>query len=311
MNASAGAFDNNLIYGNYLEPMVNPGIGGPDGIQGASGLSIYNNTIKEITSSVITTSQQHPDMMQITGDYINVYSNDFINVGDSVFDYDAYANGTPHDIWIYDNTFRIVTAIDPYPEYFRMYCSSGNIASITNVKLMNNTFIDNNDDSTNIRMDTFRGNPTATGVEIKNNIWYNAGRGTSTPAFSIDDSTGFASSSFSFDANVYYQSSGTTSLRIRGIVYSAPSWIMVNESHGTTAQPVFVSYSANNINNDLHLKSGDKVAIDHGISLASYFTTDKDSIVRPQGVAWDMGAYEYQSSSSAPAPPTNLVTIVQ
>lgn len=309
VNGSSGTWDNNKIHDNYLEPMVNSATGGPDGIQGGNGVSIYNNTIKEVTTSTAT-SNQHPDMMQMTGNYLKVYGNEFINVGDSVFDFDAYANSTPHDIWVYNNIFRIVTAIDPYPEYFRMYCSSGSITSITNVKIMNNTFIDNNDNASIIRMDNFRTNPTAAGNEIKNNIWYNAGRGTSTPAFSIDDSTGFTSTSFSIDANVYYQTSGTTSIRFRSIVYSAPTWIAANEPHSTTSQPLFISYSPNSINNDLHLRSGDTVAVDHGLSLASYFTTDKDGVSRPQGAAWDIGAYEYQTTSAAPAPPTNLTIVV-
>jgi len=291
LNGSSGTWDNNKIDDNYLEPMVSA-IGGPDGIQGSSGISIYRNTIKEVTTRTYT-SDQHPDMMQMTGNYLKVYGNEFINVGDSVFDYDAYANSTPHDIWVYNNVFRIVTAIDPYPEYFRMYCSSGNIASITNVKIMNNTFIDNNDGVSNIRVDTFRGNPTATGNEVKNNIWYNAGRGTSTPAFSIDDSAGFTSNSFSIDANVYFQTSGTTSIRFRGTVYSAPDWIAAKEPHSTTAQPLFEFYTPGNTNNDLHLQSGDTVAVGHGLSLASYFTTDKDGVSRPKGAVWDVGAYEY------------------
>jgi len=291
LNGSSGTWDNNQIHDNYLEPMVNLAIGGPDGIQGSSGISIYNNIIKEITTTT-PTSDQHPDMMQMTGNNLKVYGNEFINVGDSVFDYDAYANSNPRDIWIYNNIFRIVTAIDTYPEYFRMYCSSGKIASITNLKIMNNTFIDNDDDASNIRIDTFRGNPTATGNEIKNNIWYNAGRGTSTPAFSIDDSSGFTSNSFSFDANVYFQTSGTTSIRFRGTFYTAPNWIAANEPHSTTAQPLFVSYSPNNVNDDLHLQSGDTVAVDHGVSLATYFTTDKDGVSRSKRTGWVIGAYE-------------------
>lgn len=310
INASTGTWDNNKIYSNYIEPMVLQGTGGPDGIQGSSGISIFGNTIKEVTTST-QTSTQHPDMMQMTGDYLKVYGNDFINVGDSVFDFDAYGNSTPHDIWVYNNTFRIATTIDPYPEYFRMYCSSGDIASITNVKIMNNTFIDNNDGASNIRMDNFRGNPTATGDEIKNNIWYNAGRGTSTPAFSIDDSSGFTSGSFSIDGNVYYQTSGTTSIRFRGTVSTATTWVAANEPHGSTGQPRFVSYSPANINNDLHLSGGDTVAVDHGLSLASYFTTDKDGVARPQGAGWDIGAYEYQPTTSIALPPGSLTEMVR
>jgi hypothetical protein len=148
------------------------------------------------------------------------------------------------------------------------------------------------------------------GIEIKNNIWYNAGRGTSTAAMSIDNSAGFTASSFSFDGNVYFESSGAASIRFRGTVYGVSQWIAGNEPHGTTAQPLFVSYSPNNINNDLHLR-GDEVAVDRGVSLAQYFATDKDGVTRPEGSGWDIGAYEYASSSSAPAAPTGVNATVR
>jgi len=309
MNASSGTWDNNLIYDNYIEPMVLSGTGGPDGIQGSSGISIYGNTIKEVTTSTYT-STQHPDMMQMTGDYLKVYGNDFINVGDSVFDFDCYANGNPHDISIYNNTFRIVTQIDPYPEYFRMYCSSGSLNSITNVRIMNNTFIDN-DSQVNVRFNSFNGNPTATGNLIENNIWYNAGGSSATPSWLIDPSSGFTSSSFSINANVYYMPSGSAYVSYVGTVQKASTWIASNEPNSSVAQPRFVSYSAGNITNDLHLQAGDAVAIDHGLSLAAYFTTDKDGVTRPQGSAWDIGAYEFQTTSSIASPPTNLTDAVR
>jgi hypothetical protein len=50
----------------------------------------------------------------------------------------------------------------------------------------------------------------------------------------------------------------------------------------------------------------DTVAKDKGVSLASFFTTDKRGLSRPQGPAWDMGAYEFQNSATKPAPPQNL-----
>ena len=311
MNASAGTWDNNQIYGNYIEPMVDAGVGGPDGIQGASGISIYNNTVKEVTTSTYT-STQHPDMMQITGDYIKVYNNDFINVGDSVFDHDCYADSNPHDIWIYNNTFRIVTTIDIYPEYFRLYASSGSVSSLTNIKLFNNTFIDNNYSYGRvIRFDSFNGNPTASGIELKNNIWYNAGNNAPGPALWIDDSTGFTSSSFSLDYNIYYQSSGSTYIQFRGASYTAASWIASHEPHSKTAQPLFVSYAPSGTGNDLHLQSSDSAAKDAGVSLSSYFTTDHDGVIRPQGPGWDIGAFEASVSSSGPLPPTSPLAIVR
>lgn len=300
LNGSSGPWNSNSVYSNTIQVLQNSAVpsggsgayGGPDGIQGGSGLSIYKNKITESKTSLYT-STQHPDMMQITGDYVKVYNNDFTNVGDSVFDHDCYADPTPHDIWIYNNTFRIVTTIDIYPEYFRLYTSGGAVTSLKNIKIMNNTFIDNDYSFGRvIRFDSFNGNPTASGIEIKNNIWYNVGNNAPGPAIWIDNSTGFTSSSFAFDYNVYYQSSGTTYIQFRGTSYTSATWIAANEPHTTTAQPLFVAYTPNGPNNDMHLQTGDTAARDKATSLAQYFTRDHDGVMRPQGPAWDIGAFE-------------------
>ena len=60
---------------------------------------------------------------------------------------------------------------------------------------------------------------------------------------------------------------------------------------------------------DFHLLSGSSNAIDKGVSpapsyLTSFFTTDRDGNVRPQGAAWDIGAYEYLSGGTQPPPDT-------
>ena len=49
--------------------------------------------------------------------------------------------------------------------------------------------------------------------------------------------------------------------------------------------------------------------IDAGTDLSSFFTTDRLGTTRPQGAAWDMGAYEYVISNVAP--PTNLTVVVE
>ena len=245
MNASTGTFGKNLIYNNYIEPNMNAAVGGPDGIQGGSGISIYNNIIKEVINAGITSSQQHPDMMQIQGNYIKVYGNSFVNAGDSTFDFDCWANSTPHDIWLYNNIFRM-TAVsgDGYPEAFRMYCSSGALSSINNVKILNNDFVDSGLDYYLIRFDSFNGNPTGAGNEVKNNVFYNVGGGASSPIFHIDNSTAFSSSSFAFDGNVYYQPSQTQYISFRGTSYTAANWIAVNEPKGKSGQaPLFTSYT--------------------------------------------------------------------
>ena len=318
VNSTTGAFDANLIHDNDIETLYNTAVPpggsgqyvGPDAIWANSGTSIFNNTIKVSTTSLYT-SNQHPDMMQVTGNYIKVYGNTFTNVGDSVFDYDCYANATPHDIRIYNNVFRILTTIDPYPEYFRMYSSGTKPTSLTNVKILNNDFIDNTGGYHAIRFDSFSGTQTATGIEIKNNIFYNVGDGTSADAIiNIDNSTGYTSSSFAFDANIYYQAGRTQYINFRGTSYTAATWVAANEPKGKNGQaPAFVSYTAFANANDYHLQAADSVAKDTGVDLSAYFTSDKDDVTRPQGAGWDIGAYEF-TANSAPAAPTGLVATV-
>ena len=55
---------------------------------------------------------------------------------------------------------------------------------------------------------------------------------------------------------------------------------------------------------DSHLQAGSP-AIDAGVILTEV-TIDLDGIIRPQGVFFDIGAYEYPTTVAAPAAPTNL-----
>lgn len=74
-------------------------------------------------------------------------------------------------------------------------------------------------------------------------------------------------------------------------------------SRGLGIDPLFTSYRGN----DFHLQSSSPDR-DTGISLANYFTLDKDKVLRPQGSAWAIGAYEYipGGDTTPPATPTGL-----
>ena len=89
-------------------------------------------------------------------------------------------------------------------------------------------------------------------------------------------------------------------------VNNQPSNLGPGEIWEKDLNKIFVNPSAK----DFHLKAGSP-AIDRGINLSSYFTTDKDGISRPQGAGWDIGAYEYVQSAPPPdtippASPRNL-----
>lgn len=311
---SSGGWDANLVYSNRFELLCNYAIPsgkssayvGPDGVQCSHGLSVFRNTFLSRPTSIYT-SDQHTDDLQATGNYLKIYENEFINVGDSIFDYDCYANANPHDVWIYNNVFRITNSFDQYPEYFRLYASFNSVASISNFKIFNNTFIDNNFPYRVIRFDMFRASPTASGIEIKNNLFYNCGGGNSaSPIIYIENSTGFTSDSFSFGNNIYYSPTASQYVVFRGTTYTTVNWVNTQEPTGSTAAPAFVSYAPFAPGNNFRLAAADTVARNRGVSLASFFTTDKDGNPRGTDGGWDIGAYEFQFSG----PNTNPIAYV-
>ena len=311
-----GGWDANLVYSNVFEVLCNSAVPpgkttvyvGADGVQCSDGISIYGNVFSARKGSVYT-SDQHPDMIQAVGNYIKVYGNEFINVGDSVFDYDCYANKNPHDVWFYNNLCRIQDDVDIYPEYFRFYCSMNSIATIVNFKIWNNTFADDNNLYRVIRFDNFQANPTATGIEIKNNIFYNCGGSRSDQqVIYIESSSGFTSNSFAFDGNLYFHPNNQAYINFFGTNYSASTWIRNREPHGTTNASAFMNYAYHSSSNNFHLSTSDTATKDHGVPLDAYFAIDKDGIRRPQGSGWDIGAYEFISTNlyQVPSPPQNL-----
>jgi hypothetical protein len=297
MAGSKGHFGSSRIYDNVIGAVCHlesRGVcPGPDGIQVGSGVSISGNRFTE-TTTASPTSSQHPDMIQAQGDNLRIYGNTFTNVGDSDIDFDTFADSRPHDVYIYNNLFRIVTPIDAYPEYFRLYRSSGiPLQSITNFKLVNNDFIDDTGSYRVVRFDTFDGNPTASGNEIRNNIFYNSGDGTASgPVIYIDSSTGFTADSWAMDYNVYFRPRGAPHVSFEGRDYGASAWVASHEPHGRVAAPAFVAYKPGNAGNDYHLRANDRVANDAGRPESGLFSVDHDGRRRPHDARWDIGAFE-------------------
>ena len=139
-------------------------------------------------------------------------------------------------------------------------------------------------------------------IRIKNNIFYHSGASAAYPVEIYDD----YSTPTELDYNLYYtdrvdqavldwRSNVLRSQSVSGM-RSSYGW----ETHGIQTNPTFTNISyglgLNSSQNNLQIQSS-SLAKDAGVSLASYFTTDYVGTSRPQGSAWDMGAYEYLVSS--------------
>ena len=85
-------------------------------------------------------------MVQDQGNYVKFYNNTVTGIADSAFDFDAFSNCTPHDVWYFNNVIDMQSVIDKYPDAFRFYTSTtsvcGAVQSITNFKIFNNVFAD-------------------------------------------------------------------------------------------------------------------------------------------------------------------------
>jgi len=133
-----------------------------------------------------------------------------------------------------------------------------------------------------------RGDPS--GSEIINNIFYNCGTRDNNGWYSMDEGV---------EATADYN-----------LVYPTKSGF--SESHGINGEnPQFTNES----NNDLSLQPT-STAIDSGTALSG-FNDDYDGNPRPQGSAWDIGAYENGTGNpnptppSPPAPPEGLIILPQ
>jgi hypothetical protein len=92
--------------------------------------------------------------------------------------------------------------------------------------------------------------------------------------------------------NILYQNRGTIQDLGSG----------TNQSHNLVTDPKFIDPSANNF----HLQPNSP-AIDAGITIPEV-TTDFDGITRPQGNAYDIGAYEFVGNNQDTTPPTISIT---
>jgi len=271
---------------------------GADGIEGSSGVSVYNNKIYGQVGP--HTVRQHQDMIQMMGTYWKVYNNDFYDWADAGVSW--FISGDVGHTHIWNNTFSIKDSNRIGNNGGIRFLCAGNecpITSITDLLIYNNTFVDitgNGGDVRAIRGGPWTGTtPTVTGTAIKNNIIYNCGKAGANASIHIDASANASQSDWNVDYNLVNAGAhGSVGLTIDGTSFTQPN--------GQSGVPSFVTYSEKSVLNNFHLTLADTVARNKGTSLSGGYAVDKDGVTRPYGVGWDIGAYEYDR----PEPPRQL-----
>ena len=142
--------------------------------------------------------------------------------------------------------------------------------------------------------------PRARGLVVKNNIFTSTQYSFPNTYIRFMDGASPASSNSHFDYNVYWRRDGDSSARwyAAGANRSFSVWqsALGQDIHGQWADPRFISLSGS----DFHLQSGSPCR-DAGTDVG--VQRDYEGTLIPQGIAPDVGAYEYSSGSPPPPPP--------
>jgi|Deesub1362A_J573_1020465.scaffolds.fasta_scaffold00004_245 hypothetical protein len=296
---------------------------GHDGIHAgasAGGLTIDHNEIHTALSG----ENQNPvyiDGMHLRGfNYLTVAYNKIYDLEgpDGMYAYlyfeadTGQSNVSANDIYVYNNViYETDQSYDHYSVGIAFGCKA--CTSLTNVSILNNTIVDM--EYNVLAFNTYNANPVSN-VIIANNIIYNGclnNIGSNRYLIGLSHLDGITTGSFGdtptpdiiWDYNlVDVSNSDTIMATYNDKPYNYNDWKSVSgcDANGVTSDPTFVNWIEGNAV-DLHLDATDTAAINQGRTRTE-FSDDYDGITRPQGNAWDIGAYEYHKL--APSPPTNL-----
>lgn len=222
-----------------------------------------------------------------------------------------YLNGTPSyyscqnvEIYnnqiVYENNFCIGTACISPAAIFVGFGQN-------NIKIYNNTIdlraVSNPVVSSCISLSSYGGNVPVSNVDIRNNILAGCDNGVI---------IGIGTTGVTLDYNLYYTSGNNHLIwdvpqngRCNSLAECQRSPYFYETHSPAPGDPQFAKLPSGGVtgSGDWRLQPNSP-AKDHGVSLSSTFSTDVLGISRPQGSAWDIGAYEW--ATNLPNPPTNL-----
>jgi hypothetical protein len=284
--AGQQVYDSVQISNCVIQLNENSGTGGEgaDGIQGGSGVTVQGCYIYSADGPVV--AGQHMDGIQLIGNYWRIVNNVIENMGNACVE-GGSVGASWHDVMVYNNVWQLTSNTVPYFMRGFEFSPNSTISAVSNIWMVNNTLVDLNYVAANW---LWSGQTPTIGPEvvIANNIFYNIGRDVNRVLY-VDSDSGGPQSSYTIDYNdINAGSTGSTVTSINGSPYT--------EAHPRSGAPTFVRYSAYTSGDDLHLAASDTACIDHGTNGVIWIpAADKDGVMRPQGAAWDIGAFEYNS----------------
>jgi hypothetical protein len=198
-----------------------------------------------------------------------------------------------------------------YNNYCQPFHFSTDGYTVQNITIRNNVF-------DNVAYGAYA---TAENVGIYNNVFYRINTANAQDAIQVENSTNRVGKNVIIKNNLFIgcgDNSGHGWYNIAaGVAYSADynyvaksgsfsSMTGFSEIHGINGgDPKFSNIAGHNF----HLTTGSP-AIDKGTSISG-FGYDKEGILRPKGLAWDIGAYEYVSGSINSIPLSPQMLLVQ
>lgn len=272
--------DNSIHDCTIRIPSVGPGIGA-DGLQwNGTGFSIYNNLIIGYVAPYV--GGQHQDGWQATsGSKIKIFNNVFVDVGNYAIFAEAFSNGFS-DLFLYNNIVLVTNPAIPASRASAAVIvgTSGGYfgplpATFQNVVIANNIAVDFGIiGQVSFSLNNVTAKPTTfTNCFVVNNISLN--------------STGVGTQG------------NATSTVANNIAISKPA--------GTFNFMAYTEFGG--LGNNLHLKPEAATLIGTGTNLSSFFTIDKNGMLRPSSGPWDIGPY-ILGSSPTPTPPSNAQTSI-
>jgi hypothetical protein len=268
-------YDNDISGGsNWLDP---PDVFHADGIMVSTSCNPPGSCTSNFSGLKIYNNYIHPNWYEDYGGGRHATAHIFVSQD---------SNGTFSDALIYNNVMTLHEAAGEYADANGFIEIQGGFSGT----VANNTIIGRGP-GYGVRFNEYANGGR---INFQNNIINN-----------VDYYITIKNSSLgSIDYNLYY--SGATKWELNGSAYSSiTAWRTAldspNETHSSEKNPSLSASFAPDTASD--------PTVDTGISLTSFFSIDKDSISRPQGPAWDIGAYEYVESGSddnPPAQPTGL-----